>query len=125
MICEQHEAIDEEWPLNRIPRKAWEGELYPFRQITSMGTGSEERAVSKQEHNGNLDNRPVHDLWHASVEIQPNYSLMDGSQLVAIQGGYGDCESSYVSIDPKQALSLLEWLNQNREKLEGLSREPV
>lgn len=73
-------------------------------------------------HDGSLDNYDVNDWRHALVRMQPDYTAKDGSQLVVIYGRYAE-GTSYVSIDPKQALSLLEWLNQNREKLEQLAKE--
>lgn len=74
-----------------------------------------------KKHNGKLDDYAVHDWRHASVQMQPDYTARDGSQLVVIYGRYAE-GTSYISIDPKQALSLLEWLNQNREKLEQLAQ---
>lgn len=110
----------EDYPfLNRL-RKVVEGhEPYPFQQVTAMDIKPEKRVAPK--HNGRLDDYDAHDWRHASVQLQPDYTAMDESQRVVIYGYYAE-GTSYISIDPKQALSLLEWLNQNREKLEELAK---
>lgn len=75
----------------------------------------------QSEHDGRLDDYDVNDWHHASVHMQPDYTAMDGSQVVVIYGYYAE-GTSYISIEPKQALSLLVWLKQNQEKLEQLAQ---
>lgn len=77
----------------------------------------------EQKHNGNLDDRPQHDDYHASVEIQEDWGLCDGSKIVEIYGGRGDCENCRVLLEPVQALSLLVWLKQEIPELERLTKE--
>src|SRR5216683_873376 len=66
------------------------------------------------KHDGMLDKRDPRNYYHASVEVQTNWSACDGSQVVVVSGGYGDCESNQVLIDPAQALSLLVWLQEQQ-----------
>lgn len=76
-----------------------------------------------QKHDGKLDKRAVHDDYHATATIQDDYGLCDGSKLVEVAGGRGDCENSRVLLEPAQALSLLAWLTQERGELQRLAKE--
>ncbi len=74
------------------------------------------------KHDGNLDGRGQMDYLHASVEHRTWYGA-DEIEAVSISGGYGDIENSHVVLDPKQALSLLIWLTQEKPTLEKLAKE--
>ena len=73
-----------------------------------------------EKHDGNLDESTD---YHAFVETQENYGLCDGSKLVVVRGGHGDCESSCILLNPEQALSLRDWLIQESPELERLAKE--
>jgi len=77
----------------------------------------------KAKHDGNLDDRDSHHSYHAGVELQEDYGACDGSKVVYIHGGHGDCESSSMYLDLKQALSLLSWLQQEKSMLARLIQE--
>ncbi len=66
------------------------------------------------------DGKSIHE---ATVWIQDDYSLLDGSKLVEIYGGHGDCENCQILLDPKQFLELLKWGEANRVVLERLAKE--
>lgn len=75
--------------------------------------------VSK--HNGNLDDHDGRDGWHAAVELEDDHSVSGWGKTVYIYGGYSECESSSITLDPRQSLSLLSWLQQEKTTLEQLA----
>lgn len=76
-----------------------------------------------QHHNGRLDDRLATHDYHADVEMQEDYGMCDGSRVIVIAGGRGDCENSRILLEPAQALSLLDWLLQKRDELTRLAKE--
>lgn len=76
-----------------------------------------------EKHNGRLDDRLATHDYHADVELQEDYGMCDGSRVVVIAGGRGDCENSRILLEPAQALSLLDWLLQERDELTRLAKE--
>lgn len=73
------------------------------------------------KHNGLLDEFDIRDNRHAAIEIQQNPTFWNGP--VWLYGGYGDCESRCISLNPQQALSLLAYLEQKRPVLEQMVKE--
>jgi hypothetical protein len=70
-------------------------------------------------HDGKFDDGAG--IHKATVEIQEDYELWDGSKLVEICGGHGDRENCRILLDPKQFLELLKWGEQERPNLEKLA----
>lgn len=71
---------------------------------------------------------PHHDGWlddgSASwMATKVEYDLSYKVHHLSIHGGYGDMESRDITLDPKQALSLLAWLQQEKATLERLAKE--
>jgi hypothetical protein len=75
--------------------------------------------MSEQKHDGHLDDS---NWTHAKAEYAMIYTDVEING-VYIHGGYGDMESSAISLDAKQALSLLTWLEQEKPRLEQLAKE--
>jgi hypothetical protein len=82
-----------------------------------------ETKLEPTKHNGNLDDHDGRDGWHAAVELEDDHSASGWGKTVYIYGGYSQCESSSITLDPKQALSLLSWLQQEKPVLERLIQE--
>ena len=79
------------------------------------------------KHDGKLDDLSELDDVHAVVELLPPEMsiIIPGwdKPFLHVRGGYGDIENCDIYLDLKQALSLLVWLEQNREKLELWAKE--
>jgi hypothetical protein len=69
------------------------------------------------KHDGYLDSEHT---THQGTKVSLTQNLIFPN-MILIEGGYGDMESSCVSLDAKQALSLLAWLEQERTTLEQLA----
>lgn len=76
--------------------------------------------MSETKHDGKLDSYAIG--RHAYIDYLSEY-YEPYEERIYFHGGHGDIEQSSLLLDAKQALSLLAWLTQEREKLEQMAKE--
>ena len=71
--------------------------------------------VTHPEHDGNLEGRNPYTVQHMFGLLMPS--------VASVKIGHEEVSNDEVWLSPKQALSLLEWLTQEKATLEQLAKE--
>lgn len=81
-----------------------------------------------EPHDGKLDNYAASDSTYklqlqAMVVVREKDISAYGKELISISGGYGDCEHTSIKLDAAQFESLMQWGEQNRERVRQMAKE--
>lgn len=76
-----------------------------------------------EKHDGQLDSYDRTEYPQASFHAFAKMEQNENGSHLYIYGGYGDGDACDISLDAKQALSLLAWLQQEESALKQLAQE--